>query len=201
MIFHCFMPLQNTPASPPDLAGLPLPDLGMSWRSLHVFKDSDRGQDFYLTCLKYAQHLWRQRLPARAILCLDRAWGADLTGEEPTLNAWPLPYAPLLEILQRAPHDAFLGNPRIHFQHYADRLGEPRRELRRWRSWACWAIACRALPRLPGDPRHAVREPSIDEIAESLARHGIPGEALLWSSTLSLPCPDETNQCPNSSIT
>ncbi len=185
MIFHCSMPPQDTLASLPDLPGLPLPDHGMSWRSLHAFKLADRGPDFYLECLKYAQHLWRQRLPARAILCLDRAWSADLAGDEAALAKWPLPYSPLLEILRRAPADAFLGNPRVHFQHYADRLGEPRREQRRWRAWACWAIACKALPHLPGDPRHAVQEPSIEEIADSLARCGLPGEAQLWRLVLS----------------
>ena len=136
----------------PDISNipyLPSPARDMNWRDLNRFKSSDRGSDFYKTCLDYSQVLWRQRLPARAILCLDRAWGADLTGDEPILESWPLPYQALVYILQNAPTEVFLGNPRIHFQHYADRLGEPRLEQRKWRSWACWALSCKAR-RSPG---------------------------------------------------
>lgn len=135
-----------------------------------------------MACLEYGQHLWLNQLPARAILCLDRAWGADLTGHEPVLQDWPLPYAPLVYLLQNAPEAAFLGNPRVHFQHYADRLSEPRIEQRKWRSWACWALTRAALPHLPGDPKHQVAEPTLDQIATALNAHGHPGETQLWHS-------------------
>lgn len=164
------------------LSGLPAVDPGMNWRSLNQFEKHDRGETFYLTCLKYGQHLWLQGFPARAILCLDRAWGADLRGDEPVLSDWPLPYAPLVELLKNAPGTAFLGNPRVHFQHYADRLGEPRREQRKWRSWACWALSRAALPALEGDPRHKVVEPTLQRIAEELKSHGHPGEVELWQA-------------------
>lgn len=156
----------------------------MNWRDLNRFKADDRGPEFYETCLDYSQVLWRKRLPARAILCLDRAWGADLKGDELILKSWPLPYQALVYILQTAPADAFLGNPRVHFQHYADRLGEPRLEQRKWRSWACWALSCKARPDFPGDPDHDVEEPTLENITQKLETHGHPGETILWQSVL-----------------
>ena len=171
----------------PDISNipyLPSPARDMNWRDLNRFKSSDRGSDFYKTCLDYSQVLWRQRLPARAILCLDRAWGADLTGDEPILESWPLPYQALVYILQNAPTEVFLGNPRIHFQHYADRLGEPRLEQRKWRSWACWALSCKARPDFQSDPDHDVEEPSLEKIAQKLDQYGHIEETKLWKSIL-----------------
>jgi|TARA_B110000037_G_scaffold212983_1_gene266421 hypothetical protein len=156
----------------------------MNWRALNRFGRNDRGSEFYRTCLDYGQVLWRQNLPARAILCLDRAWGANLDGSESILDPWPLPYQALVHILQNAPQEAFIGNPRVHFQHYADRLGEPRLEQRKWRSWACWALSCKACPKLPGDPKHDVEEPTIELISTKLDQHGHPNETQLWQSVL-----------------
>ena len=169
----------------PDISNipyLPSPAQDMNWRDLNRFKSSDRGSDFYKTCLDYSQVLWRQRLPARAILCLDRAWGADLNGDEPILESWPLPYQALVYILQNAPTEVFLGNPRIHFQHYADRLGEPRLEQRKWRSWACWALSCKVRPDFQNDPDHDVEEPSLEKIAQKLDQYGHVEETKLWKS-------------------
>jgi len=177
------------PKPPPPLRipSLPMPSEEMDWRSLNRFRGGDRGEAFYLACMQYAQALWLQRLPARAILCLDRAWGADLHGLEAILEDWPLPYAALVSILAGTPEGAFLGNPRVHFQHYADRLGEPRIEQRRWRSWACWALTRAVLPDLPGDPRHAVAEPTLDQIAARLVQHGHARESELWLASFPKP--------------
>lgn len=128
--------------------------------------------------------MWQRGYAARAILCLDRAMAAELRGDEPTLRHWPLPYAAMGWFIRHTPADVFLGNPRVHFQHYADRVNEPRREQRRWRAWACWAIARATRPDLPGDPRHDVREPSIEEIAAQLAQYGHAGEPVLWREVL-----------------
>jgi hypothetical protein len=49
----------------------------------------DRGERFYDACLEYAHSLWQRGYAARAILCLDRAMGADLSGGEPILADWP----------------------------------------------------------------------------------------------------------------
>lgn len=145
---------------------------------------------FYLTALTYGHFLWQRGLAARAILCLDRALGADLRGTEPELQAWPLPYAAMAWFLREAPAGVFIGNPRVHFQHLADRMNEPRRDQRRWRTWACWAIARRVRPEFPADPKHAVVEPDEAAIRRQLEQHGLPGEAELWASTLAaLPRP------------
>jgi hypothetical protein len=106
--------------------------------------------------------------------------GADLKGNEPILESWPMPYAAMVWFMTHTPRDVFIGNPRVHFQHYADRMNEPRREQRRWRAWACWALARKVMHDLPGDPRHKVDEPSIHEIREKLLRHGLAGEDELW---------------------
>lgn len=168
----------------PACAHLPPAREGLSWRHLHAQRDDPRGEAFYLACLEYAQALWQRALPARAILCLDRAMGADLTGSEPSVRRWPMPYEALAWMLESAPNDLFIGNPRVHFQHYADRMNEPRRDQRRWRAWACWAITRTARPEWPADPRHAVREPELDEIDRALLEHGLPGEAKKWRETL-----------------
>lgn len=140
----------------------------------------DRGAAFYLTALTYGHFLWQRDLAARATLCLDRALGADLRGDEPVLRDWPLPYAAMAWFLRHTPADIFIGNPRVHFQHLADRMNEPRRDQRRWRAWACWALARRLRPDWPADPRHGVVEPTEAEIARQLAQHGLPGEQELW---------------------
>ena len=159
---------------------LPPPRPGLDWRSLNAFRGAGRGTRFYYACLEYANALWQRSLAARAILCLDRAMGADLKGDEAVLSEWPLPYAAIAWFMRHSPHGVFIGNPRVHFQHYADRMNEPRKEQRRWRAWACWAIARRVLPDLPGDPRHKAHIPTLRQIEAGLKRHGIPGEAELW---------------------
>jgi hypothetical protein len=166
----------------PPCPHLPPPRSGLDWRTLHIHREDVRGEEFYHDCLEYAHALWQRGLAARAILCLDRAWGADLRGDEPVLAAWPSPYAALRWILIHTPPGVFLGNPRVHFQHYADRLREPRREPRRWRAWAGWALTRAVLPQLPGDPRHQVEEPSLAQIAHQLCVHGWPGEAERWQA-------------------
>jgi hypothetical protein len=163
---------------------LPPPRVGLDWRALHVHREDVRGEEFYHDCLEYAHSLWLRGLAARAILCLDRAFGAELCGDEATLREWPLPYAAMKWILHATPSSVFLGNPRVHFQHYADRMNEPRREQRRWRAWACWALAREVLPQLPPDLKHAVVEPTPAEIAAGLDRHGVPGETKLWREQL-----------------
>jgi hypothetical protein len=181
--------LPSCPTLPPSR-----PDL--DWQVLHAFREGDRGGPFYFACLEYGQFLWENRLPARAILCLDRAFGADVTAEDPAVAAWPMPYAALVWMLRFTPTDVFVGNPRVHFQHYADRLKEPRREQRRWRAWGCWALTRAVRPEWPADPRHAVEEPSLPEIEEALERHGFPGEANLWRRVLTESGPAASLRAP-----
>ncbi len=87
-------------------------------------------------------------------------------------------------IIEQAPPELFIGNPRIHFQHYADRMNEPRREQRRWRAWACWAIVRAIRPGLPADLRHQVEEPTIAAITDGLRENGFPNEELYWTCIL-----------------
>jgi hypothetical protein len=167
----------------PDCPHLPTPRAHMDWRDV-AGHGENRDADFYATVLEYGHFLWRRGQSARAILCLDRALGADLRGDEAVLRAWPLPYAAMRWFLQHTPPDVFMGNPRVHFQHYAGRMNEPRREQRRWRAWACWALARAILPHLPGDPKHVIEEPSHALIREKLLQHGHPGEADLWQAEM-----------------
>lgn len=151
----------------------------MDWSVFRVH-GADRRAGFYRTALEYGHFLWLGGRAAWAILCLDRALGANLSGDEPVLSEWPLPYRAMASFLGQTPPDVFIGNPRVHFQHLAVRMGEPRREQRSTRAWACWVITRAVLPHLPGDPRHDVAEPSESDVAGALEAHGIPGEARLW---------------------
>lgn len=172
------------PSSLPSCPYLPEPRPGLDWRALHAHRGAARGPEFYFSCLEYGHALWRQGFAARSLLCLDRAFGADLAGDEPILQAHPLPYAAMAWLIGATPPDVFLGNPRVHFQHYADRMNEPRREQRRWRAWACWSLARAVRPGLPGDPKHRVVEPDAAAIAGALRIHGHRGEAEAWQQVL-----------------
>ena len=168
----------------PPCPYLPAPRAGLDWRVLSAFRECDRGADFYFACLEYGHVLWQKGFAARSLLCLDRAFGAELSGEENVLGEHPLPYAATAWLIATTPPGVFLGNPRVHFQHYADRMNEPRREQRRWRAWGCWALARAVRPGLPNDPKHHVVEPGLDEVGAALDLHGHPGERKLWQSEL-----------------
>jgi hypothetical protein len=168
---------------PPPCPHLPEPAPGLD--HTHLGKHGEeRDIAFYVSCLEYGQVLWQRGLAARAVLCLDRAMGADLRGDEPQLLAHPLPYAAMAWFLAHTPREVFIGNPRVHFQHYADRMNEPRKEQRRWRAWACWAMTRRIRPDWPSDPKHVVVEPTETDIALALDTHGLPGETALWRRVL-----------------
>lgn len=168
----------------PQCPHLPEPRPGLDWRALHSFREGERGADFYFACLEYGHALWLRGFAARALLCLDRALGAELRGDEPVLRDHPLPYAAVSWLIAQTPPGVFLGNPRVHFQHYADRMNEPRREQRRWRAWACWALARVVRPDLLADPKHRVVEPYVADIRCGLVQYGIAGEAALWEAEL-----------------
>ena len=155
----------------------------MDWRAFASHGDR-RDAGFYLTALEYGHYLWQGGFAARAILSLDRAMGAELSAMDESAQAWPIPYAAMAWFLAHTPEGVFIGNPRVHFQHYADRLRGPRREQRRWRAWACWAMVRRLHPHLSGDPKHRVTEPTEIEIAAALALHGHPEESARWQAVL-----------------
>ena len=120
---------------------LPVCREGMDWKPSIASKRTTAVPNFYYACLEYGQSLWTRGFAARAILCLDRAFAADLAGDELILTQWALPYSAMAWLLGNVPPGTFMGNPRVHFQHYADRMNEPRKNQRQWRAWACWAIA------------------------------------------------------------
>lgn len=162
--------------------------LNAAWMTGPEGPGAERGEFFYRRALHYAQSLWLQGFPARSILLLNRALGAELRGDEPVLREWPLPYFAIGWLLRNHREDQFIGNPRRHWQHLATRMSGPRSELRTWRAWACWRMACVALPECPADERQlaeeGVREPGEEEIASHLDRLGLPGEVGLWREVL-----------------
>jgi hypothetical protein len=160
-----------------------LPDLqiALDYRELRRHEHRRDG-DFYFSALCYAQHLWRTGHAGRALLALTRALYADLSGDEPNLHTWPLPYAAFRWIIEQHHSDDFPGNPRLSFQHQACRIRGPRREIRSARAWALWALVCRSRPHLPGDP--ACLELEDADIAEQLEKSGLAGEVMLWKSSM-----------------
>lgn len=160
----------------------------MDWRCLHQYKRGGDVGQFYLTSLTYAHYLWHHATPARAVLALNRGIYAPLQGNEPEYQQRPIPYSALHWLIQQSGSDErFLGNPRISYQHQADRIQGDRKQQRRARAWACWAIARAALPTLQGDAAHPVEEPTHSTISNQLLKYGLPGEAELWQNTLENP--------------
>ncbi len=153
----------------------------------------ERGPLFYETALMYAQSLWRQGFPAKSLLLCSRAMAADLHHGDEVLRRVPLPYQAVAWLLVNRQEGQFFGNPRLHFQHLASRMVEPKKELRTWRAWACWYLAKELLDPhdFPGDwlqiRRESVVEPTHDEISRrlhqlsSLSDDRAWNEALRWS--------------------
>ena len=169
----------------PPCPFLPVPE-GVLTAACLVPLGSGRGAEFYETALRYAQSLWREGFPARSLLLINRALGCALTGGEPVLRSWPLPYRAVSWLLRHHQADQFIGNPRRHWQHLATRMSGPRSELRTWRAWACWWLARLELPELPADTlqleQENIREPSPEEIEARLIQLGLPGEPGIWRS-------------------
>jgi len=173
---------------PPSCPFLPVEDPSLSAVSIRA-AGGDRGAAFYRLALQCAQSLWVRGLPAQAILLLNRAFSADLRGDEPVLAEFPPPYAALRWILEHRREEQFLGNPRRHFQHLATRMSGPRPEVRIWRAWACWWIARLVIPDDPADEKQiaeeGIVEPGFERIREGLSNLGLPGEAGIWEHAVS----------------
>jgi Arc/MetJ family transcription regulator len=151
---------------------------------------AERGRVFYVAALRYSQSLWREGKPAQAILQLNRAWSADLRGDEEELARWASPWRALAWMLEHARDGHFLGNPVRHFQHLATRMSGPLGELRSWRAWGCFHVAEGVLG-AEGFPRdlaqvgaEGVIFPPPEEVGRELARLGWPGEAELFADLL-----------------
>lgn len=154
--------------------------LTADWTRVHRGR---RDGGFYQASLEYAQSLWMEGKPAQAILQLNKAWSAELMGDEEILKTWQLPYRALLWILLNAPEEGFLGNPVRHFQHLATRVCGPNAALRSWRAWACYHLSARVLSdeEFPADFEQIERErlaiPDIGLVLEKLQQCGLGGES------------------------
>lgn len=153
----------------------------MDFRCLARFEPKAGGA-YYLEALRYGQYLWERRLTARSILAITKALHAEVATTEAELADWPLPYKALKWIFREHDDTDFMGNPRISFQHQAERLRGARAEQRRWRCWAVWKLAESALPHLPNATDGIGIYPDIATIYTQLEQHGIPQEAKLWLS-------------------
>lgn len=171
-------PCPHLPDATPSLSAVSMRAVG-----------TDRGEAFYRLALACSQALWRKGLPAQAILLLNRAFSADLNGDEAVLRECPPPYAALRWILENREEVHFIGNPRRHFQHLATRMSGPRREARVWRAWACWRIAREANPGDPADEKQlaeeGIVEPDDAAIRQGLKTVGWLGESEVWKSACS----------------
>lgn len=158
---------------------------GLDYRHLRAHRGG-QGGNIIPAALEYAQTLWMAELPARSILALTRALYAMPPHAEDA--AYPVPYAALAWICQtHAGRGAgFLGNPRISFQHQAQRMRLAPVEQRRARAWAAWFIAARALPDFPDDVRSEAERPTGREVAASLRQQTSPAEADLWQGVVSI---------------
>ncbi len=161
-----------------------LPSCGrpLSWRDLNALRDG-QGPELYRLCLEYAQQLWLDGLPARALLAVDRALYCAVPTEAEVLREYPMPYRTVGWMVSQ-PAEGFTGNARVHYQHLADRVRGERAEIKKWRAWAAWAVVRAARPDLTADPKHAVIEPTLTEIGASLAAFGVKDEAEEWKVAL-----------------
>jgi hypothetical protein len=161
---------------------LPKPQRHYSWRDLAEFREQ-QGEELYERCLEYGQQLWLNHLPARALLAVDRALYCPMPAEAKILHLWPLPYRAIGWLVNQ-PTQQFTGNARVHYQHLADRVRGEQADLKKWRAWAAWAVVRKVRPDLPGDPRHAVREPPFEEILQGLKSFGLPNEPAWWQQAM-----------------
>jgi hypothetical protein len=143
---------------------------------------SEKGEAFYLDALRYAQSQWLSGKPAQAILQLNKAWMADLAGDEDVLRKHPSPYRALVWIMQHAAsgEHGYMGNPVRHFQHLASRMSGPRAMIRSWRAWLCFHLAERHLSGFPRDEEQIAHEslhiPDAEEALRQIQAHGWKGE-------------------------
>lgn len=141
-----------------------------------------KGAEFYHDALRFAQSQWISGKPAQAILQLNKAWMADLTGDEAILKTHPSPYRALVWIMENAAsgEHGYMGNPVRHFQHLASRMSGPRAEIRSWRAWLCFHLAEKTLAGFPRDGEQLVREglwiPGVHRALHQVSQHGWPGE-------------------------
>jgi hypothetical protein len=163
-----------------------------AWHHRCHFPVKDAG--FYVASLSYAQALWLHGKPAQAILQLNKAWTAELTGDEKELFEFPAPYRALVWLVDRAKGGemGFIGNPLRHFQHLATRVSGPNRELRSWRAWACFWLMVIELEGFGYDrdgvqiAKEGLWIPSRERVRNEIFKRGWRGEEVSFSEVLRL---------------
>ncbi len=167
---------------------LPLPERAFTHEDIHEL-GADRSARFHQTALGYAQTMWLNAYPAKALLLISRALACRL--EDVSLLAEKaMPYHAMGWIVQNRPADRFIGNPRLHYQHLASRMVDPHRELRRWRAWACWYLTKQLLPEdeFPADARQIRAESTVEprraDIVEKLEELSPRDDLAAWESAL-----------------
>jgi len=163
-----------------------------AWHHRRHFPVKDIG--FYVASLSYAQALWLHGKPAQAILQLNKAWTAELTGEEKELFDFPAPYRALVWLVDLAKRGevGFIGNPLRHFQHLASRVSGPHRELRSWRAWACFWLMVTELEGFGYDrdgaqiAREGLWIPSRERVRNEIFKRGWKGEEAALSAIFRL---------------
>ena len=163
---------------------LPLPESRMTYRNLRNCPSPDNLFDVACT---YANYLWMQDRPARAILALCRAiYLAPTALQDGRIQ----PYKAFVWMIRNHSGSSFLGNPRISFVHQATRVASHER-LKRNRAWALWYLAIKANPGFPPDPAVPEYPPSVTELAEFLDLNGLNGEGEVFLKALD---PAESNR-------
>jgi hypothetical protein len=173
---------QSGKNSPNACPLLPAAEGRMSYRHLqmHSPHSPESAQAFFMAACRYANYLWVQDLPARAILALCRALYVN-----PRLldKATRQPYAAYAWMLREARGDSFLGNPRFSFARQATRVPEIQ-HLKSRRAWALWYLTRRIRPELPADPEVPENPPDRDALIDYLNGHGLAGEGDCFRSCL-----------------
>jgi GNAT superfamily N-acetyltransferase len=181
---------------------LPAPERRYTAEDIHAL-GADRSERFYFTAMGYAQTLWLDGFPAKALLLVNRALSCMLPGvrlwEEQTESMgpgsgepgyFPAPYHAKAWIIFHRPAGTFIGNPRRHYQHLATRMVGLHKELRTGRAWACWYLAKELLHEsdFPPDTRQlreeGVIEPTRGLIAEQLAKWSPSDDLAAWEDAL-----------------
>lgn len=166
----------------PPCPYLPVPEGVVRAEATKRFRGSVLGEAFYEAALNYSQSLWLQGFPAKSLLLINRAMGADMSGSEAVLAQWPIPYEAAAWVMVNRRPDEFIGNPRRHYQHLATRMVEPRKELRTWRAWGCRILADLVFDHAeyPEDEKQIREEgtviPSRDTVFERLGEIGLESE-------------------------
>ena len=169
----------SAPTTQPSCPTLPEAEVSMSYRNLRALP-ADHLAARYRTYLAYGQSLWQRALPARALLAVDKALLLVLPDDAHVYEDHPLPYATIVYFLENVDRSLFFGNPRVHYQHLADRIRGEDVELRSLRAWACWHLTRQSRPELPPDLSHAVAPPAKQAILSELqTAHRRPREAAL----------------------